>query len=109
MKRLTAIMMVFFFLFGCASATVIKSNPPGAKLLLDGQYKGDTPYTYSDRATAGTMRTVTLRKEGYKDFTGSIKREKFSVPAFIGGLFFIIPFIWITEYPSEYTFEMQEL
>lgn len=109
MRKLIALSMVFFFLFGCASATVIKSNPPEAKLLLDGQYKGETPYTYSDRATAGTMRTVTLKKEGYKDFTGTIKREKFSVPAFIGGLFFIIPFIWITEYPSEYTFEMQEL
>jgi hypothetical protein len=109
MKRIVAIMIVFAFLLGCASATVIKSNPPEAKLLLDGQYKGETPYTYSDRATAGTMRTVTLKKEGYKDFTGTIKREKFSVPAFIGGLFFIIPFIWITEYPSEYTFEMEEL
>ena len=109
MKRLIVLMVVLFFLFGCASATLIKSNPPEAKLYLDGQYKGETPYTYSDSATAGTMRTVILRKEGYKDFTGTIKREKFSIPAFIGGLFFIIPFIWITEYPSEYTFEMQEL
>ena len=109
MKKLIALVMVFFFFFGCASATVIKSNPSEAKLLLDGQYIGETPYTYSDRATAGTMRTVTLKKEGYKDFTGTIKREKFSVPAFMGGLFFLIPFIWITEYPSEYTFEMQEL
>ncbi len=107
MKRLVVLTAICFFLFGCASATVIKSNPSEARLLLDGQHKGETPYTYSDRATAGTVRTVTLQKEGYKEFTGKIKREKFSVPAFIGGLFFLIPFIWITEYPSEYTFEMQ--
>ena len=109
MNRLVVLLAICFFLSGCASATLIKSNPSGAKLLLDGQQKGETPYTYSDRATAGTIRTVTLQKEGYKEFTSTIKREKFSVPAFIGGLFFIIPFIWITEYPSEYTFEMQVL
>jgi hypothetical protein len=63
MRRLIAWAMVFFFLFGCASSTLIKSNPPGAKLYLDGQLKGETPYTYSDRAAAGTLRTVTLKKE----------------------------------------------
>ena len=109
MKKLIALMTVFFFLFGCASATVIKSNPTGAKLYLEGQLKGDTPYTYADRAAAGTMRTVTLKKEGYKDFTGHIKREQLSVGALIGGIFLIVPLIWILEYPPEYTFEMERL
>jgi len=54
---------------------------------LDGQFKGETPYTYPDRAAAGTMRPVTLKKEEYKDFTGRIKREQLSVPALIGGGF----------------------
>ena len=109
MKKFIAVIMVFFFLLGCASATVIKSNPPGAKLYLDGQFKGETPYTYSDRAAAGTMRTVTLKKEEYKDFTGNIKREQLSVPALIGGILFLIPLIWVLEYPSQYTFEMEKL
>jgi len=109
MKKIIALMTVFFFLFGCASATLIKSNPPGAKLYLDGQFKGETPYTYSDKAAAGTMRTVTLKKEEYKDFTGNIKREQLSVPAVIGGIFFLIPLIWVLEYPSQYTFEMEKL
>jgi len=108
MKKLIALNIAFFFLFGCASATVIKSNPPGAKLYLDGQFKGETPYTYSDRAAAGTMRTVTLKKEGYKDFTGHIKREELSVGALIGAILVLIPIIWILEYPPEYTFEMEK-
>ena len=95
MKKLIALMTVFFFLFGCTSATLIKSNPPGAKLYLDGQLKGETPYTYADAAAAGTMRTVSLKKEGYKDFTGHIKREQLSVPALIGGILILIPFIWV--------------
>jgi len=107
--KIVALMTIFFFLFGCASATVIKSNPPGAKLNLDGQFKGETPSTYSDRAAAGTMRTVILKKEGYKDFTGHIKREQLSVGALIGGILLLIPLIWVLEYPSEYTFEMEKL
>jgi hypothetical protein len=106
MKRIIGSIAAFFFLFGCASATLIKSNPPGAKLYLEGQLKGETPYTYADRAAAGTMRTVTLKKEGYKDFTGHIKREQLSVGALIGAIFLLFPLIWILEYPPEYTFEM---
>ena len=86
MKRIIGSIVVFFFLFGCASATVVKSNPPAAKLYLEGQLKGETPYTYADRAAAGTMRTVTLKKEGYKDFNGHIKREELSVAALILGI-----------------------
>ena len=109
MKKIIASSIAFFFLFGCASATVIKSNPPGAKLYLDGQLKGETPYTYADRAAAGTMKSVTLKREGYKDFTGHIKREQLSVGALIGGILVLIPLIWILEYPPEYAFEMEKL
>jgi hypothetical protein len=107
MKRIIGSIVAFFFLFGCASSTLIKSNPPGAKLYLEGQLKGETPYTYADRSAAGTMRTVTLKKEGYKDFNGHIKREELSVGALILGILVLWPLlIWVLEYPPEYTFEM---
>jgi hypothetical protein len=109
MKKLIALTMVFFFLFGCASTTLIKSNPPGAKLQVDGQSVGETPYFYTDKAAAGTVKTVTLKKEGYKDSNGFIRREKLSVSALIGGIFLIVPFVWILEYPSQYNFEMEKL
>ena len=99
MKKIISLMTVFFFLFGCASATIIKSEPDGAKLYLNGQHMGETPYTFADRAAAGTMRTVKLKKEGYEDFTGYIKRETLSVGALICGILFLIPLIWILEYP----------
>lgn len=109
MRKLIALAMAFFFLLGCASSTLIKSNPPGAKLYLDGQVQGETPYTYSDKAAAGTTRTVTLKYEGYKDFNGTIKREQLSVGALIGGIFLLVPFIWILEYPPQYNFEMEKM
>jgi len=109
MKKLIALTTVFFLLFGCASTTLIKSNPPGAKLQVDGQSVGETPYFYTDKAAAGTVKTVTLKKEGYKDSNSLIRREKLSVPALIGGIFLIVPFVWILEYPSQYNFEMEKL
>jgi hypothetical protein len=109
MKKLITLSMVFLFLLGCESTTLIKSNPSGAKLQVDGQRVGETPHFYTDKAAAGTVKTVTLKKEGYKDFNGSIKREKLSVPALIGGIFLIVPFVWIMEYSSQYNFEMEKL
>jgi hypothetical protein len=109
MKRLIALSTVFFLLFGCASTTLIKSDPPGAKLQVDGQSVGETPCFYTDKAIAGAVRTATLRKEHYKDTHGLIRREKLSVPALIGGIFLVVPFVWILEYPSQYNFEMEKL
>ena len=93
MRKLIALSMVFFFLFGCASTTLIKSNPPGAKLSLDGKVIGETPHFYTDKAVAGTMKAVTLKKEGYKDFNAYIKREKLSVPILIGEILLIVPLV----------------
>ena len=109
MEKLIALLTVLSFLLGCASTTLIKSNPPGAKLQVDGQSLGETPHFYSDKTAAGTVKTVTLRKEDYKDFNDYIKREKLSVPALIGGIFLIVPFVWILEYPSQYNFEMEKV
>jgi hypothetical protein len=109
MKKLIASTIAIFFLFGCSSSTVIKSNPPGAKVYLDGQFKCETPCTHKDTAAVGTTRTIILKKEGYKDTTGQIKREELSVPALIGGTFFLFPFIWILGYPPEHTFEMEKI
>jgi hypothetical protein len=81
MKKVTSLtIIVLFILIGRAGSTIIKSNPPGAKLYFDGSFKGETPYTHTDRSIAGTWRNITLKKEGYKDVTGHIKREELSVP-----------------------------
>ncbi len=112
MKKGLTLVTAFVFLLGClgcASSTVIKSIPPGAKLYIDGQVKGETPYTHTDRSIAGTWRNLTLKKEGYKDFSGHIKRDELSVLALIGGIFLVVPFLWIFEYQPEYTFEMDKL
>jgi len=109
MKRLIVLGTIFFFLFGCASATTINSIPSGAKLYLDQEYKGETPYTHTDRSILLTKRSVTLKTGGYQNFNAEIKRSELDVGALIGTIFLTIPVLWILKYPSQYIFEMEEL
>jgi hypothetical protein len=108
-KELVVLVTAICFLVGCSSSTMIKSIPPGAKLYLDGQHKCETPCTQSDTAASGASKTVLLKKEGYKDFTGTIRKEEAKAGPIIAGCFLLFPFIWMLGYPSEYTFEMEKL
>ena len=68
-------LVMALLVFGCAGGTTIKSNPSGAKVYLDGQYKGATPYYHIDITFTGAPRMLTLKKEGYKDFEFPIRRN----------------------------------
>lgn len=94
---------------GCASTTTIYSVPPEAKVYLDGALVGTrtTPYVHSDSKVAGTEKTVVLKKEGYKDMTGTIRKEEIRVGPLIGAVLVLFPAIWILGYPEKYTFEME--
>ena len=109
MKKLIALITVFFFLFGCAT-TIIKSKPSGADVYINGELKGKTPYTYSSKAPVGSSKIVTLKMEGYKDNMGQIKKNKPNWPVIIAGACFAWPLlIWSADFKDEYTFEMEKL
>jgi len=95
-------------LLACSSETVIRSNPPGAKVFIDGSYVGTTPYTMSDTKIVGSTTSVRLEYPGYAPFDASIHRsEEFDVVACIGGVFLLVPFLWIMGYKPDHTFELQ--
>ena len=95
-------------LLACSSETVIRSNPPGAKVFVDGSYVGTTPYTMSDTKIVGSTTSVRLEYPGYAPFDASIHRsEEFDVVACIGGVFLLVPFLWIMGYKPDHTFELQ--
>lgn len=95
---------------GCASSTVIRSVPSGAKVFIDGEIKGETPYSHTDKKISFTTIQVLLKKKGYKEKTVAIQRsDGFSVGTCIGGVFLLlIPWLWVMEYDPEYIFELNE-
>jgi len=94
-------------LAGCSSSTVIRSNPTGARVFLDGSYVGTTPYTLSDRKIVSSSTSIRLEYPGLQPYTTSISRsEEFSVLACIGGIFLLVPFLWIMDYKGEHTYDL---
>ena len=91
----------------CTSTTVIHSNPSGAKLYLNGEPVGTTPYTHQDTKIVGSMTTVKLEKEGYEPLNTSFSRnEEADAGAIIGGLLVWVPFLWTMKYKPSHTYEL---
>jgi hypothetical protein len=92
----------------CSSSTVIRSNPSGAKVFIDGSMVGTTPYTMEDTKIVGSTTRIRLEYPGYQATDASIKRsEEFDVVACIGGVFLLVPFLWIMGYKADHNYELQ--
>lgn len=86
---------------------MIQSTPPGAKVYMDHEIMGETPYTYSDTKVVGSRTLLVLKKEGYKDFAIYLDRnEEADVGAIIGGLFLWVPFLWVMKYKPTHHYEL---
>ncbi len=106
--RAVAVLLSCSILFAsCASTTVIQSTPGEAKLYLNGEPVGNTPYTVRDSKIVGSSTTVQLKKDGYEPLTTSFsKDEEVNVGAIIGGIFFLFPFLWTMKYKPVHTYEL---
>ncbi len=102
-----AVIAVVIFLSGCASSTLIQSDPPGAKVYINGQSVGKTPYLYTDTKVVGSTTNIDLVKEGYQPLYASISRdEQVNVGAIIGGFICWVPFLWTMEYNPTHNYEL---
>lgn len=92
---------------GCASTTMMQSIPTGAKLYMNGEPVGITPYSYTDTKIVGSTTSFRMTLEGYQDFNGVLKRnEEANVGAIIGGVFLLFPFLWTMDYKPMHTYEL---
>jgi hypothetical protein len=107
-KTVAVVLSSSLLLSGCASSTLINSVPPGAKVYIDGQYLGHAPATQKDTAILGSSKTVVLKLEGYRDRTGTIRKDEIQAGPLVAGIFLTIPLLWMMGYPAQYTFELEE-
>lgn len=95
-------------LTSCASTTLIQSSPTSAKLYLNGELAGTTPYSHRDTKIVGSTTSVRLELEGYETLNTSFSRnEDADVGAIIGGIFFLFPFLWTMKYKPIRTYELK--
>lgn len=103
----TALILSVAILAACASTTIITSVPEGAKLYMDSEFVGTTPYTHTDTKIVGTTTTLKITKEGYNDFNGVLQRnEEVDAGAIVGGIFLLFPFLWTMKYKPAHTYEL---
>lgn len=108
--RFSSLFAVANLLHGCASMTIIHSEPEGAKVYADGELKGTTPLSYSDTKIVGSTTHLRLVKDGYQETSVALQRnEEFSVGACIGGVLVLVPFLWIMNYKPEHRYELTPL
>jgi hypothetical protein len=104
-QRATAALLLASVSLACTSSTVISTTPAGARVFLDGAYVGRTPYVMSDTRIVGSATSVRIEADGYEPLQATIRRdEEFSVGACIGGVFLLVPFLWIMGYRPEHTY-----
>lgn len=106
-KTISLLLAGSILLTSCASTTMIQSTPSYAKIYVDGQLMGSTPYSHTDTKIVGSTTTIRLEKEGYEPLNASFSRdEQVDVGAIIGGLLVWIPFLWVMKYNPMHTYEL---
>ena len=110
LSAISILLSLSIILASCSSTTLIQSSPTGAKIYIDGEPAGNTPYSHSDTKIVGSTTSVKIVKEGYEPFITSFSRdEEVDVGAVIGGFFVMVPFLWTMKYKSSRTYELTPL
>lgn len=110
LKAGSIFLAVLILFSSCSSTTMIQSEPSGAKVYLNGEPVGTTPYAYSDTKIVGSVNSVELVKDGYAPLNTYFSRdEEVDVGAIIGGLFVLVPFLWTMKYKPVHTYELAPL
>jgi hypothetical protein len=106
-KAICVLLISCILFVSCSSTTLLTSSPSGAKVYMDGESVGTTPYSHSDTKIVGTTTSLKLVKEGYEPINTVLTRnEKVNVGAIIGGCFFVFPFLWTMNYNPTHNYEL---
>ncbi len=107
-KLISLLMISSVLLVSCSSTTQFRTNPKGAKILIDGVPVGYTPYTHTDSKVVTSKMRITLKKEGYETLSTSVsKDEEVNIPAIVGGLCCFFPYIWAMGYKPVHYYELE--
>ena len=106
-RTVSLLLSVSILWTSCASTTMIQSTPSGAKVYINGEPVGTTPYPYTDTKVVGTTTILKLKKEGYDPLNTSFARdEEVDVGAIICGFICFFPFLWTMKYKPSHTYEL---
>jgi hypothetical protein len=108
-KLACVLLAIMIFVCSCASTTMLHTEPSGAKVYVDGQSVGTTPYAHTDKKTVLSSTHLTFKMEGYQDYHVDLVRdEQVDVGPAVVGFFFLWPvWLWVMKYDEVHTYELQ--
>lgn len=117
MFRVLTAFVLFTFVTGCASTTMLHSYPPGATVKsASGMVLGVTPYEHTDSAAVGHVERFLIEKDGYETQYVSIKKDQWNgvktTASVVGGVFLFIPFVgllWSADYRPDYAVQLKPI
>ncbi len=93
-------------LANCSSTTMVRSTDSDAKIYIDGEYKGKGSVSHTDTKMIGSVTQVKIEKDGCEPMNYTFARnEEFDAGACAGGVFVLVPFLWIQKYKAEHVYE----
>jgi len=91
---------------GCSTFVTFNTQPQGAKIYINENPVGKTPFTYSLSDFVFDNYNIKITKEGYKEIICPLEKELKPGP-FILGLFLAWPFLlWCYGPKTNYYFEL---
>jgi PEGA domain len=109
-KKSISLFSLASLIAGCTSETVLHTQPEGARLYMDGVYKGKTPYTYSDMKIVGMKTPLEFKLDGYETLDTHLSRtQRPDFGAIFGGIFVTFPFLWTLQYDKTNTYMLEPL
>jgi hypothetical protein len=93
---------------GCASSTVLQTQPPGARVTINGMVVGQTPYTLTDTKIVSSQTPIRFEYPGYAPMDVMLVRNEEVDPLpLIAGLFTLIPLLWVMRYQPNHLYTFQ--
>ncbi len=107
-KQILCAFMALTIFASCSSTTTITSTDKDAKIYVDGEFKGKGSVTHTDTKTYGSTTSVRIAKDGCEDKNYYFQRnEEFDAGACAGGVFALVPFLWIMKYKPVHSYEFE--
>src|SRR6185312_2699008 len=92
---------------GCASSTVLQTQPPGGRVSINGVPMGTTPYTLIDANIVTTTTQLRFEYPGYQPLDTMISRDEELDVLPLLGFFLVVPLLWVMKYHPSHFFVMQ--
>ncbi len=106
MIKSVGIFLLAFIIIGCSSTTTITSNDKEAKIYVDGELKGTGSIVHTDTKIVGSTTSIKFQKEGCEPVNYTLTRsEEFDAGACAGGVFVLVPFLWVMKYKPVHSYE----